>query len=113
VDARSPYYRAIEDRILACQVQIRVLQDEVQSLRALQSHPVVLPVMHWEWYSRDVDTVWSANEPDLSGDLLREVYRVQCAKSDHCGPGWPTGVSVGGAFISMDELAVMYPGAED
>lgn len=112
VDTRSPDYRAIEDRILACQVQIRVLQDEVRSLRALRSHPVVLPVMHWKEYRSDMESVWGDHGPDESGDLLRDAYGVAYAMTEN-GQGYPTGVSVGGAFLSMDELAELYPGVRD
>jgi hypothetical protein len=111
VDVRSPDYRAIEDRILACRVQIRVLQDEIQVLSALRSHPVVIPVLHYERHRAERTEAYDPGV-DESWDLLREALGILDGMTENA-TGWPTGVSVGGAFISMDELTGLYPGGRD
>lgn len=105
-------YEAITDEISECEAEIVRRHCRIWKLRELMSHPVVLPVIHWKQYRSDMEWTWGEHGPDLSGDLLNDAYGVARAIPEN-GQGWPVGVSVGGAFLSMDELAELYLGEMD
>lgn len=100
-------YQEIEDQIQVCYRGMAHLRDRIQELRALTSHPVVLPVLHWMEYHEPMSETYS-DHPDQTGDLLREAYGVVRAMAEN-GQASPSGVSIGGVFLSCEELAEIYP----
>jgi hypothetical protein len=107
-----PRYEVVTDRIARLRKEIEERHAEIWRLRRFISHPVVFPVMHWKEYTVDTGEVYGDYAPDTNGDLLRGAYMSLCGMLEN-GTGWPVGVSVGGAMITMDELDKMYPGVKD
>lgn len=105
-------YEVVTDQIAKLRKEIEERQAEIWRLRGLISHPVVFPVMHWKEYTKATASAYGDYAPDTSGDLLRGAYMSLCGMLEN-GTGWPKGVSVGGAMITMEELDKMYPDVKD